>query len=564
MPLTSASAAVLKMRGSRYCTDDAVLVEAVPAFGARLLEADAAVGEHDVAGAQADAREQVHRAVLAPHVAAPDLEEPARRDLEPLLGLPALSRRPQTRAPLHAAAVADGRGRRFLDLHEHVAPRLAGMAQLLDAHAAEQPERSQPLLALDPRRVAQRLARPQQQLALDRFGARPVVADDDDVIDDDLRTLADGKADVGARVVLRQRGARSHRDALVPAVAVLQIDPIAIRGHLDLRERAVRRRRHHGAQLVGREDRVARERHVADERSRPFDDPHGNLDPLIVGGTAIVAARQLGPDGFHHRARKAARAVDVADGANGGVERRLHERLAGLQRQQLLQLGIRHGHVAVHPDHVNDMPAPALHREGDGQLAVTLDPAVVGEGIAVAADVEILFDRTRRVLEEVLIGRSLEPDRHQPLAVRFRQRISRKRHRHTRSTVDRHRDGCRTVGRKVHRVDRPRLVVVARAEVVFVALKLAANRLRVVGLPLPHRGLRQERVAIDRVELLELDSSDDRARPRFDVEHHRGAIGVVRFLDTRRDASGRVAAARYIWRSTWLASSRRDAGGTAP
>ncbi len=161
--------------------------------------------------AQADAREQVDRAVLAPQVAPADLEEPARRHLEPLLGLPALARRAQARAALDAAAVADRRRRRFLDLHEHVAPRLAGVAQLLDADAAEQPERGQPLLALDARRVAERLARPQQQLALDRLGARPLVADDDHVVDDDLRPFADREADVGAGVVLGERRRRDRR-----------------------------------------------------------------------------------------------------------------------------------------------------------------------------------------------------------------------------------------------------------------------------------------------------------------------------------------------------------------
>jgi hypothetical protein len=63
--------------------------------------------------------------------------------------------------------------------------------QLGDLDAPEQPERRQPTPALDQVRQAERLPRPEEQLAPDdrRVGAR--VPDDEDVVDDRLRTFGD-------------------------------------------------------------------------------------------------------------------------------------------------------------------------------------------------------------------------------------------------------------------------------------------------------------------------------------------------------------------------------------
>ena len=72
------------------------------------------------------------------------------------------------------------------------------MRQLRDARAAEQTERGQAALALDDGVQAERIAGLELQLALDRLRARARVADDQDVIDEDLRALAHREHDVGA------------------------------------------------------------------------------------------------------------------------------------------------------------------------------------------------------------------------------------------------------------------------------------------------------------------------------------------------------------------------------
>ena len=75
-------------------------------------------------------------------------------------------------ADLEAAAVIDRRGVGLLQLDEHVARQRAGARQLGDAHAAEQPERGQPALALEHRVVAHRVAGLDRQLAANQLRSR--------------------------------------------------------------------------------------------------------------------------------------------------------------------------------------------------------------------------------------------------------------------------------------------------------------------------------------------------------------------------------------------------------
>ena len=72
-------------------------------------------------------------------------------------------------ADLEAAAVIDRRRRGLFQIDEHVARQRAGARQLGDADAPEQPERGQPLLALEHGVVAHRIARMNRQLAANQF-----------------------------------------------------------------------------------------------------------------------------------------------------------------------------------------------------------------------------------------------------------------------------------------------------------------------------------------------------------------------------------------------------------
>src|SRR5262249_21299647 len=107
---------------------------------------------------KADARVQVHRAVLPEQVASADLERRSRCDLELLGGHPPpllLPGGPGPEAPFEPAAITDGGGRRLFNCHEQVARCAVSLAELRDAGAAEQPECREAPLALVDRREAE-------------------------------------------------------------------------------------------------------------------------------------------------------------------------------------------------------------------------------------------------------------------------------------------------------------------------------------------------------------------------------------------------------------------------
>src|SRR5439155_2972192 len=88
-----------------------------------------------VAGTQAEASVQVGGSILAAEVAAPDVEESARREFEPLLRLPSRPLHQHLRR-LESPAIAESRGRRLLHRDQHVGCG-AAVRQFLDANAPE-------------------------------------------------------------------------------------------------------------------------------------------------------------------------------------------------------------------------------------------------------------------------------------------------------------------------------------------------------------------------------------------------------------------------------------------
>jgi hypothetical protein len=79
--------------------------------------------------------------------------------------------------------------------------------------------------------ASKRLARPQQQLALNDVGLSSRVADDEHVVDDRLRTLANVEHDVHARTVLALVDADSDVRARIAAIEILEQNRIAIEDH---------------------------------------------------------------------------------------------------------------------------------------------------------------------------------------------------------------------------------------------------------------------------------------------------------------------------------------------
>ena len=212
-----------------------------------------------------EAREEIHRSVFAEHVPAADFEEGARRDLEALgrhaAGLPGAH---HAQPPLDAPAVAHRRRRRLLDRHEQVARRLSAVAQLRYACTAEQPERGEPALALVDRAEAERVARLHLQLALDRPRAGAHVADDEDVIDEDLGAFTNGERHGHVRAALAELGPGLDGRALVAKILVRQLNRVAIHAQLPGHVRRARLQSDPRAQRRVRDRLIARERHALD------------------------------------------------------------------------------------------------------------------------------------------------------------------------------------------------------------------------------------------------------------------------------------------------------------
>src|SRR5262249_45746038 len=158
---------------------------------------------------------------------------------------------------LEARAVADGRHRRFFDAHEDVSPTLVAVRELGDTYPAEQPERRQATLAFIDLFEPERLAGLELQLALDRRGPGPLIADDEHVVDRDALPFPYGKQHVGAPAVGAEAGTGDHGRRLKSAIGEPELHAIAVGSQRGGRKRPTRLQREPLAQLR------LRNRHIA-------------------------------------------------------------------------------------------------------------------------------------------------------------------------------------------------------------------------------------------------------------------------------------------------------------
>src|SRR4029453_13498358 len=164
---------------------------------------------------QAEAREQVGRPVAAEEIAAPDLEERARRQIQFVGG--STARGDYRHHPsFEPAADADSRGRRLVDRDQQIASGLVAVPQFTDPHAPEQSQTREAPLALVDRREAERLPRLNLQLAFDRGGGGADVAHVQHVVDQHLRSFANGELNGDLGVVLHEDRRRVYGGVFVP------------------------------------------------------------------------------------------------------------------------------------------------------------------------------------------------------------------------------------------------------------------------------------------------------------------------------------------------------------
>src|SRR5439155_19271756 len=97
-----------------------------------------------------------------------------------------------------------------------------------ETDAAKETERREPALALVDGLQPERIAGTDLQLALDRLGARPHVADDQHVVDEDLRAFLHGVGHRDVRVVLAESRSRLDGRVRIAAIVVHRLNRLAI------------------------------------------------------------------------------------------------------------------------------------------------------------------------------------------------------------------------------------------------------------------------------------------------------------------------------------------------
>ena len=317
------------------------------------------------------------------------------------------------------------------------------MAQLLNHDAAEQTQSRKPLLAFDAGGIPERLARPQQQFAFDRLRVRALVAHDDDVVHDHLLPFGNRKPDVGARTVIRQRHVGLDDHIFVAAVAILDINAIAGGNHVTLRIRPALLGCHQLVEFCARQHRVAHEGDRRHQRSWSFGDGEVEHDPTVR--TTGFVTRRLPDAVLDDCARETARPVQIANGDRSAIHRSLNEGLPALDLHELLEIGRRNHTVAGDRDAFDHKTHSTIDRKGDGEHSVALCAGMLRHRVAVAPCPQVVLNRESRVLKEVLVCRPFGANRHEPLAVRFRERIAGKFDRDKRTTVDGDTHGRRPV-----------------------------------------------------------------------------------------------------------------------
>ena len=223
---------------------------------------------------QADARVEAHRTVGTKQVPPADVEEAARRKLDAILGQTVRSGA-LFRVTLDTAAVTDCRRRRFFDRHQHVVLAGTAVRQDADLHAPEQTERTQPSSALELILQADRLPGLELQLAQDHVRLRVCIPDNEDVVDDALRPLLDGKGEVDPRPIVARRQADVDGSRREPAIEVLEDQRVAGLDSARLEIGIAGVEFDERAQLVDRDGRGAVDSDLANRRPRSLDDDDG-------------------------------------------------------------------------------------------------------------------------------------------------------------------------------------------------------------------------------------------------------------------------------------------------
>ena len=478
------------------------------------------IGEDQrIRGVQGGAGEEVHRAVPPEQVPPADLEGGAWRKLDLVGRHVGLIGAPHHPFPhLEPAAIPERREGGLLDRDQDIPMRAVAVPQLGNPHPAEETQRNQPALALADGRGPERASAFELELTLDRVGLRPHVADDEDVLDEHLRSLVDGEHDPSPGAVWTQAGVAVDGDVRIPEVGIRELNGVAVggqpRGHVRLPR----------LQAEPLAQPSVRHVFVAADLDRAHDRPGvlGDLDLDGDGHVGGARGHQCLRGRLHLHGGKPLAMVHVFDRRQIRRQAGRRERLALPEAQPLHQRGRGEVNVAGQLDARDAVEGTTLHGERHEELAVHFFTLVRRRRIPIPLRAEVLFDPVRRVLQQVLVGRSISFDRHELIATFGRQRIALEDHPHQRADGD----GDRQVDRAVivgegGRDARPRPVIAATPAAVEKPVESGAQGFPFVRGPFDEVEAAEQFCGGHTGRALNVHGADVGALARFDPEEHR-------------------------------------------
>ena len=205
------------------------------------------------------------------------------------------------------------------------------VTELADIDAAEQPERIEPPARLRDGCKTERLALLQRELTADAGRRDRLIAGDQDVLDQGLRTLHDPVRQVdGSQAVVETRLHRHYR-AVIAGVEIQRVDAIPVCRHLPGKVRTPDSRLHRRGQFLAGPEPAALDQHRPHGRLRPLDNVDG-ADHAHDRVGRIVGGRQLRDERFDAHRRVPEPAVVLGDQIRADVEIPHHQRGIRLDR----------------------------------------------------------------------------------------------------------------------------------------------------------------------------------------------------------------------------------------
>ena len=220
------------------------------------------------------------------------------------------------------------------------------------------------------------------------------VADDQDVIDQDLRALGNPKDEIDRAQVVGEPRIEQHLRLLVTVVQIRLQQDVAV--PLDLRPvvRVAAPHIDHLLQDRGGPRRRALERHPPDDRPHPLVDR--NLDALL---DRVVAGRRTaeGPDGPGRGETETV--VLLLDGGKTRVDVPEDERLARRHADDGADQIVRHRLIPAHDDVADAIQRAARHAKDDGEPFLVAVARVRHRGVTVPERLQVPGDALVRVLQ---------------------------------------------------------------------------------------------------------------------------------------------------------------------